>query len=80
MFFLMVLSAVDEIQQEKNELKDINRHMKNMANDLEKLHILINKNSATSEELQQGNSIMENEFVRSLKVLPIFKVSLGLQL
>ncbi|KAJ6658502.1 hypothetical protein lerEdw1_020057 [Lerista edwardsae] len=58
----------NEIQQEKNELKDINRHMKNMANDLEKLHILINKNSATSEELQQGNTIMENEFVRSLKV------------
>ncbi|XP_066468954.1 coiled-coil domain-containing protein 40 [Tiliqua scincoides] len=58
----------NEIQQEKNELKDIERHMKNMANDLEKLHILINKNSATSEDLQQGNTIMENEFVRSLKV------------
>ncbi|XP_053157857.1 coiled-coil domain-containing protein 40 isoform X2 [Hemicordylus capensis] len=58
----------NEIQQEKNQLKDIERHMKNMANDLEKLHTLINKNSATSEELQQGNTIMENDFVRSLKV------------
>ncbi|XP_054833300.1 coiled-coil domain-containing protein 40 [Eublepharis macularius] len=57
----------NEIQQDKNELKDIERHMKNMANDLEKLHMLINKNSASSEELQQGNTIMENEFVRTLK-------------
>ncbi|KAF7236894.1 Coiled-coil domain-containing protein 40 [Varanus komodoensis] len=58
----------NEIQQEKNELKDIERHMKNMANDLVKLHLLINKNSENSAELQQGNTIMENEFVRSLKV------------
>ncbi|XP_048347472.1 coiled-coil domain-containing protein 40 isoform X2 [Sphaerodactylus townsendi] len=57
----------NEIQQEKNELKDIERHMKNMANDLEKLHLLIYKNSANSEELQQGNTIMENEFVLALK-------------
>lgn len=49
-------------------MKDIERHMKNIGNDLVKLHLLINKNSANSEELQQGNSIMENEFVRSLKV------------
>uniref|UniRef100_A0A8D0B8R3 Coiled-coil domain 40 molecular ruler complex subunit n=1 Tax=Salvator merianae TaxID=96440 RepID=A0A8D0B8R3_SALMN len=58
----------NEIQQEKNELKDIDRHMKNMDNDLMKLHLLINKNSANSAELEQGNTIMENEFVRSLKV------------
>ncbi|XP_032991862.1 coiled-coil domain-containing protein 40 [Lacerta agilis] len=58
----------NEIQQEKNELKDTERHMKNMANDLVKLHLLINKNSENSEGLQQGNTIMENEFVRSLKV------------
>nr|XP_034963844.1 coiled-coil domain-containing protein 40 [Zootoca vivipara] len=58
----------NEIQQEKNELKDTERHMKNMANDLVKLHLLINKNSENSEGLQQGNTIMENEFVRALKV------------
>uniref|UniRef100_A0A8D0H255 Coiled-coil domain 40 molecular ruler complex subunit n=1 Tax=Sphenodon punctatus TaxID=8508 RepID=A0A8D0H255_SPHPU len=56
-----------EIQQEKNEQKDIERHMKNMANDLMKINLLINKNGENSEELDQGNSIMENEFVRSLK-------------
>ncbi|XP_043384526.1 coiled-coil domain-containing protein 40 isoform X8 [Chelonia mydas] len=57
----------NEIQQEKNEQKDIERHMRNMANDLMKLNMLINKNSHNSEELQHGNTIMENEFVRSLK-------------
>uniref|UniRef100_A0A8D0GY41 Coiled-coil domain 40 molecular ruler complex subunit n=1 Tax=Sphenodon punctatus TaxID=8508 RepID=A0A8D0GY41_SPHPU len=57
----------NEIQQEKNEQKDIERHMKNMANDLMKINLLINKNGENSEELDQGNSIMENEFVRSLK-------------
>uniref|UniRef100_A0A8C3SSG8 Coiled-coil domain containing 40 n=1 Tax=Chelydra serpentina TaxID=8475 RepID=A0A8C3SSG8_CHESE len=56
-----------EIQQEKNEQKDTERHMRNMANDLMKLNMLINKNSHNSEELQHGNTIMENEFVRSLK-------------
>ncbi|XP_028570733.2 coiled-coil domain-containing protein 40 [Podarcis muralis] len=58
----------NEIQQEKNEMKDTERHMKNMTNDLVKLHLLINKNSENSEGLQQGNTIMENEFVRALKV------------
>uniref|UniRef100_A0A8C6V5H0 Coiled-coil domain 40 molecular ruler complex subunit n=1 Tax=Naja naja TaxID=35670 RepID=A0A8C6V5H0_NAJNA len=58
----------NDIQQEKNELKDIERHMKNMSNDLVKLHLLINKNSENSNELQQGNTIMENEFMRSLKI------------
>ncbi|XP_039358353.1 coiled-coil domain-containing protein 40 isoform X2 [Mauremys reevesii] len=57
----------NEIQQEKNEQKDIERHMRNMANDLMKFNMLINKNSHNSEELQHGNTIMENEFVRSLK-------------
>ncbi|XP_070596284.1 coiled-coil domain-containing protein 40 [Erythrolamprus reginae] len=58
----------NDIQQEKNELKDIERHMKNMSNDLVKLHLLIYKNSENSNELQQGNTIIENEFVRSLKI------------
>ncbi|XP_063152602.1 coiled-coil domain-containing protein 40 [Candoia aspera] len=62
------LRIENDIQQEKNELKDIERHMKNMSNDLVKLHLLINKNSENSNELQQGNTIMENEFVRSLKI------------
>lgn len=42
--------------------------MRNMSNDMIKLNMLISKNSNSSQELQYGNTITENEFVRSLKV------------
>ncbi|NWX47805.1 CCD40 protein, partial [Steatornis caripensis] len=57
----------NEIQQETKEQKDIERHMRNMSTDLTKLNMLINKNNSSFEELQYGNIITENEFVRSLK-------------
>ncbi|NXF87734.1 CCD40 protein, partial [Eubucco bourcierii] len=57
----------NEINQETEEQKDIEHHMRNMSNDLIKLNVLINKNNNSFEELQYGNIITENEFVRSLK-------------
>ncbi|NXC72988.1 CCD40 protein, partial [Anhinga anhinga] len=57
----------NEIQQVTKEQRDIERHMRNMSNDLIKLNVLINKNNNSFEELQYGNIITENEFVRSLK-------------
>ncbi|NXN46746.1 CCD40 protein, partial [Rhinoptilus africanus] len=57
----------NEIQQETKEQKDIERHMRNMSNDLIKLNVLINKNKNSFEELQHGSIITENEFVRALK-------------
>ncbi|NXD84167.1 CCD40 protein, partial [Halcyon senegalensis] len=57
----------NEIQQETKEQKDIERHMRNMSNDLIKLNMLINKNNSSFEELRYGNIITENEFVLSLK-------------
>ncbi|NXX48559.1 CCD40 protein, partial [Tricholaema leucomelas] len=57
----------NEINQETKEQKDIERHMRNMSNDLIRLNVLINKNNNSFEELQNGNIITENEFVRSLK-------------
>ncbi|NXU52556.1 CCD40 protein, partial [Turnix velox] len=61
------LRTENEIQQEKKEQKEIERHMRNMSNDLIKLNVLINKNISSFEELQHGNVITENEFVHSLK-------------
>ncbi|KFV19042.1 Coiled-coil domain-containing protein 40, partial [Tauraco erythrolophus] len=58
------------MQQKKvrtEKQKDIERHMRNMSNDLIKLNVLINKNNNSFEELRYGNIITENEFVRSLK-------------
>ncbi|NWW84172.1 CCD40 protein, partial [Rhynochetos jubatus] len=57
----------NEIQQEIKEQKELERHMRNMSNDFIKLNVLINKNNSSLKELQCGNMITENEFVRSLK-------------
>lgn len=61
-------SPLDDIQQEIKEQKDLERRMKSISNDLIKLNVLINKNNSSFTELQYGNIITENEFVRSLKV------------
>lgn len=66
---LFFYSPIDEIQQEMKEQKDVERHMKNMSNDLVKLNMLINKNKNSVVELQNGKIVTENEFLQSLKVL-----------
>ena len=58
----------DKINQEKKEQKQIERHMKDLDNDLKKLNLLMNQNRCSSEELQQDNRATEGEFVLSLKV------------
>ncbi|XP_070630031.1 coiled-coil domain-containing protein 40 isoform X2 [Bos indicus] len=57
----------NKINQEKKEQKQIERHMKDLDNDLKKLNLLMNQNRCSSEELQQDNLATEGEFVRSLK-------------
>ncbi|NXA77009.1 CCD40 protein, partial [Thryothorus ludovicianus] len=61
------LRVENEIQQEMKEQKDVERHMKNMSNDLIKLNMLISKNNSSVEELQNGKLMTENEFVQPLK-------------
>ncbi|XP_030818015.1 coiled-coil domain-containing protein 40 [Camarhynchus parvulus] len=61
------LRLENEIQQEIKEQKDVERHMKNMSNDLIKLNTLISKNNSSVENLQSGRIVTENEFVQSLK-------------
>uniref|UniRef100_A0A8C5UD36 Coiled-coil domain-containing protein 40 n=1 Tax=Malurus cyaneus samueli TaxID=2593467 RepID=A0A8C5UD36_9PASS len=57
----------NEIQHEIKEQKEVERHMKNMSNDLIKLNMLINKNNSSFEELQNDKMVIESEFVHSLK-------------
>ncbi|NXO19224.1 CCD40 protein, partial [Oriolus oriolus] len=61
------LRMENEIQQEIKEQKDVERHMKNISNDLIKLNVLISKNNSSFEELKNGKIVTENEFVHSLK-------------
>ncbi|XP_028912869.1 coiled-coil domain-containing protein 40 isoform X2 [Ornithorhynchus anatinus] len=62
------LRTEKKIDQEKAERKDIEHHTRSLCTAMKKLNLLICQNSSSSEELQQGNTITENEFVRSLKV------------
>ncbi|NXQ17173.1 CCD40 protein, partial [Peucedramus taeniatus] len=61
------LRLENEIQQEIKEQKDVERHMKNMSNDLIKLNMLISKNNSSVEDLKNGRIVTESEFVQSLK-------------
>ncbi|KAG8565046.1 hypothetical protein GDO81_012688 [Engystomops pustulosus] len=57
----------NDIEQEKNEHKDIEHHMKNLKNDMLRLNMLLSKKSSFKEQLQQHNQLMESEFMRSLR-------------
>ncbi|XP_077315749.1 coiled-coil domain-containing protein 40 isoform X1 [Lithobates pipiens] len=57
----------NEIEQEKNEQKDIEHHMRNLKNDMLRLNMLLNKNISSKEQLQQHNQLMESEFIQSLR-------------
>ncbi|XP_045670425.1 coiled-coil domain-containing protein 40 [Ursus americanus] len=61
------LRIESKIDQEKKEQKEIERHMKDLDNDLKKLNVLISKNRSSSEGLRQDGLVTEQEFVRALK-------------
>ncbi|KAM4663284.1 coiled-coil domain-containing protein 40 isoform 2-T2 [Discoglossus pictus] len=57
----------NEIEQEKNEQKDIEHHMKNLKNDMLRLNMLLSKNINNKEQLQQHTQLMESEFIHALR-------------
>ncbi|XP_028661781.1 coiled-coil domain-containing protein 40-like [Erpetoichthys calabaricus] len=57
----------NEIHQELNEQKDIERYIKNLSNDMEKLSTLLFKNGTIKESLKESNRLMEDEFVQRLR-------------
>ncbi|XP_046319276.1 coiled-coil domain-containing protein 40 isoform X1 [Marmota monax] len=61
------LRTENKIEQEKKERKEIERHTRDLDNDLKKLNLLLSKSRGSSQELQQDNLVAETEFVRSLK-------------
>ncbi|XP_013361448.1 PREDICTED: coiled-coil domain-containing protein 40 isoform X2 [Chinchilla lanigera] len=61
------LRTESKIEQEKKEQKEIDRHTKDLDQDLKKLNLLLSKNRCNSEELQHSNVVTETEFVRGLK-------------
>ena len=61
------LRMENEIESETNEIKDIERSIRAMQNDMTKLNMLIHKNSHMQTDLQQDNILLENDFIATLK-------------
>ncbi|XP_036919920.1 coiled-coil domain-containing protein 40 isoform X2 [Sturnira hondurensis] len=61
------LRIENKIDQEKKEQKDIERHLKDLDNDLRKLNVLLSKNRSSAADLQQDHLVAESEFVQALR-------------
>ena len=57
-----------DIQHHLSEMKDIERNIRNMQNEMTKFNTLITKEKGIKESLEQANILMEDEFIRTLKV------------
>lgn len=57
-----------DIQHHLNEMKDIDRSIRNMQNEMTKLNTLITKEKGMKINLEQNNILVEDEFIRTLKV------------
>ncbi|XP_077980301.1 coiled-coil domain-containing protein 40-like [Glandiceps talaboti] len=56
-----------EISIHTNEEDDIQRNIRNMQNDMIKLNTLLTKEGKIKQDLEQGNVLVENEFMQSLR-------------
>jgi hypothetical protein len=81
MWFLPLTGTIDT---ENCETNDIRRNIRNMENDMIKLNMLLHKEKGTEYGLQQGNILMENDFIGNLKVSQLhlqhfFRKTYGIQ-
>ncbi|CAH1795383.1 unnamed protein product, partial [Owenia fusiformis] len=61
------LRTENDIDMEKTETGEIERNVRNMQNDMLKLNQMLHKEKGTKYELQQGNILMENDFINNLR-------------
>lgn len=65
--FQKKLRIENEIRQQENEMRDIERATRSLQNDMIKLNTLIHKESGLQNSLQQENVLIENDFIKALK-------------
>ena len=58
----------DEIELETDEISSLTRRQKNMRHAMVKLNSQVTDENETGDNLEQGNLIVEREFVAELKV------------
>jgi chromosome segregation ATPase len=56
-----------EIDRQNKEMSDVQRNIRSLQNDMTKLNQLITKSRGQQELLEQGNSLMESDFIHTLK-------------
>ncbi|XP_063057707.1 coiled-coil domain-containing protein 40 [Engraulis encrasicolus] len=69
-----------EIEQERREQSELERHMKGLRGDMLKLNSLLSDNSQLRQALEQGNVLMENEFLTRLKEAERDAIDMQMQL
>ncbi|XP_062392091.1 coiled-coil domain-containing protein 40 [Sardina pilchardus] len=57
----------NEIEQERREQSELEQHMKGLRGDMLKLNSLLSDNGQLRQALEQGNVLMENQFLSRLK-------------
>ena len=68
LYWNMIFLYSGDIQHHLSEMKDIERNIRNMQNEMTKFNTLITKEKGIKESLEQANILMEDEFIRTLKV------------
>ncbi|XP_046567885.1 coiled-coil domain-containing protein 40-like [Haliotis rubra] len=56
-----------DIDQQRRETYDIERHITNMQNDMIKLNTLLHREKGHEVQLEQGTTLLENDFIANLK-------------
>jgi chromosome segregation ATPase len=62
-----LIFTLAEIDRQNKEMSDVQRNIRSLQNDMTKLNQLITKSRGQQELLEQGNSLMESDFIHTLK-------------
>ena len=64
------------MDQQLRETYDIDRHIHNMQNDMIKLNVLLHREKGYEMNLDQGTSLLETDFINSLKAAELESIEL----
>ena len=69
-----------EINLQTSETSEIERNIRNMQNDMLKLNMLLHKERGIENELSQGSTLMENDFIGALREAEMDSISMQTKL
>lgn len=72
-----LLLSTGELVQHQKEAKNVERNISQLQHDMVKLNTLVANKKSEQEDLEQGNLLMEGDFVHTLKVCNMSLPMLG---